>query len=125
MRLQIAALAVSMMGLMLMGAVSAQAALAPDDVVGSWSAQQDCRGKGDFAYIRKGPDVQQVISDGQREYRTPVRIKIDGGFVRVHIDEKIYTFRLPSPDRLEALKYTDSRTGLSANFAPRTWFRCS
>lgn len=125
MRLQIAVLAVSMMGLMLMGAVSAQAALTPDDVVGNWSAQQGCEGKGDFGYIRQGPDVQQVVSDGQREYHTPVRIQIDGGLVRVHIDEKIYTFRLPSPDRLEALKYTDSRTGLSANFAPRTWFRCS
>ena len=125
MRLQIAILATSMMALMMMGAITAQASLAPDDVVGNWSAQQGCEGKGDFAYIRTGLDVQQVVSDGQREYRTPVRIKIDGGFVRIHIDEKVYTFRLPSPDRLEALQYTDSRTGLTANFAPRTWFRCS
>jgi hypothetical protein len=125
MRLQIAILATSMMALMMMGAMTAQASLAPDDVVGNWSAQQGCEGKGDFAYIRKGLDVQQVVSDGQREYRTPVSIKIDGGFVRIHIDEKVYTFRLPSPDRLEALQYTDSRTGLTANFAPRTWFRCS
>ena len=125
MRLQIAVLATSMMALMMMGAITAQASLAPDDVVGNWSAQQGCEGKGDFAYIRTGLDVQQVVSDGQREYRTPVRIKIDGGFVRIHIDEKVYTFRLPSPDRLEALQYTDSRTGLTANFAPRTWFRCS
>ena len=73
------------------------------DVVGNWSAQQGCEGKGDFAYIRTGLDVQQVVTDGQREYRTPVRIKADGGFVRIHIDEKVYTFRLPSPDRLEAL----------------------
>lgn len=114
-----------MMALMMMGAMTAQASLAPDDVVGNWSAQQGCEGKGDFAYIRKGSNVQQVVSDGQREYRTPVSIKIDGGFVRIHIDEKVYTFRLPSPDRLEALQYTDSRTGLTANFAPRTWFRCS
>lgn len=125
MRLQIAVLATSMMALMMMGAMTAQASLAPDDVVGRWSAEQGCPGKGDFAYIRQGADVQQVISDGQREYRTPVRIKIENGLVRVHIDEKVYTFRLPSPDRLEALKYTDSRTGLSADFAPRTWFRCS
>lgn len=125
MRIQIAVLATSMMALMLMGAVSAQAALAPDDVVGNWSAQQGCQGKGDFAYVRQGPDVQQVISDGQREYRTPVRIKIDGGLVRVHIDEKVYTFRLPTPNRLEALQYTDSRTGLTADFSPRSWFRCS
>ncbi len=75
--------------------------------------------------FRTGSDVQQVVSDGQREYRTPVSIKIDGGFVRIHIDEKVYPSRLPSPDRLEALQYTDSRTGLTANFAPRTWFRCS
>jgi hypothetical protein len=103
MRLQIAVLATSMMALMMMGAITAQASLAPDDVVGNWSAQQGCEGKGDFAYIRTGLDVQQVVTDGQREYRTPVRIKIDGGFVRIHIDEKVYTFRLPSPDRLEAL----------------------
>lgn len=125
MRLQITILATSMIALMMVGAVSAKAALAPDDVVGNWSAQQGCEGKGDFGYIRQGPDVQQVVSDGQREYRTPVRIKIDGGLVRIHIDEKVYTFRLPSPDRLEALTYTDSRTGLTADFAPRTWFRCS
>jgi hypothetical protein len=98
MRLQIAVFATSMMG-----AMTAQASLAPDDVVGNWSAQQQCEGKGDFVYIRKGSDVQQVVSDGQREYRTPVSIKIDGGFVPIHIDEKVYTFRLPSPDRVEAL----------------------
>ena len=124
MRVQLTVLATSMIALM-MGAVSAQAALAPDDVVGQWSAEQGCQGKGDFAYIRRGADMQQVVSDGQREYRTPVRVKIEDGLVRIHIDEKVYTFRLPAPDRLEALKYTDSRTGLTADFSPRTWFRCS
>jgi hypothetical protein len=125
MRLQIAILAASMMGLMLMGAVSAKASLAPDDMVGRWSAQQGCQGNGDFAYIGRAPDLQQVISDGQREYRTPVNVKIVDGLLRVHMDEKVYTFRLSAPDRLEALQYTDSRTGLTASFSPRTWFRCS
>lgn len=125
MRLQITVLAVSMMALMLMGAVTAQAALAPDDVIGRWSAQQGCQGEGDFAYIRRGPQMHQVVSDGQREYRSPVTIRIEDGLLRVHMDEKVYTFRLPARDRLEALKYTDSRTGLTAEFSPRTWFRCS
>ena len=125
MRLQVAILAASMMALMMMGAITAHASLAPDDMVGRWSAQQGCEGKGDFAYVRRGPDMHQVVSDGQREYRTPVNVRIEGGLLRVHIDEKIYTFRLPAPDRLQALQYTDSRTGLTAEFSPRTWFRCS
>jgi hypothetical protein len=69
--------------------------------------------------------MHQVVSDGQRDYLTPVNVKIENGLLRVHIDEKVYTFRLPAPDRLEALQYTDSRTGLTAEFSPRTWFRCS
>lgn len=125
MRIQITVLAVSMMALMLMGAVTAHAALAPDDVIGRWSAQQGCQGKGDFAHIRRGPQMQQVVSDGQREYRTPVKVRIEDGLVRIQMDEKVYTFRLPARDRLEALQYTDSRTGLTAEFSPRTWFRCS
>ena len=125
MRIQITVLAVSMMALMMMGAVTAHAALAPDDVIGRWSAQQGCQGKGDFAYIRRGPQMQQVVSDGQREYRTPVNIRIEDGLVRIQMDVKVYTFRLPARDRLEALQYTDSRTGLTAEFSPRTWFRCS
>ena len=125
MRLQITVLAASMMALMMIGAVTAHAALAPDDVIGRWSAQQGCQGKGDFAYIRRGPDMHQVVSDGQREYRTPVKVRIEDGLLRVHMDEKVYTFRLPAPDRLEALQYTDSRTGLTAAFTPSTWFRCS
>ena len=116
MRLQIVVLVASMMALMMMGAVSGRAALAPDDVVGSWSAQQGCEGRGDFAYIRQGPDVQQVITDGQREYRTPVRIKIEGGLVRIHIDEKIYTFRLPAPDRLEDTGVRAQQKKLKAAF---------
>ena len=125
MRLQVAILAASMMALMMMGAITAHASLAPDDMVGRWSAQHGCEGKGDFAYVRRGPDMHQVVSDGQREYRTPVNVRIEGGLLRVHIDEKIYTFRIPAPDRLQALQYTDSRTGLTAEFSLRTWFRCS
>ena len=125
MRIQITVLAVSMMALMLMGAVTAHAALAPDDVIGRWSAQQGCQGKGDFAYIRRGPQMQQVVSDGQREYPTPVKVRIEDGLVRIQMDEKVYTFRLPARDRLAAWQYTDSRTGQSAEFSPRTWFRCS
>jgi len=131
MRLQLAILATSMMALMMVGAMSSRAARSPvlspvfTDVVGNWGANQDCVGPGAFAYVRKGADVQQVVRDGPREYRTPVQVTIENGLVSVHMDEKIYTFRLPTPDRLEALKYTDSRTGLSADFSPRTWFRCS
>lgn len=131
MRLQLAILATAMMALMMMGAMSARAARSPvpspvfTDVVGNWGANQGCVGSGAFAYVREGSDVQQVVRDGQREYRTPVRVTIENGLVRVHMDEKIYTFRLPAPNQLEALKYTDSRTGLTADFAPRTWFRCS
>ena len=47
--------------------------------------------------------MHQVVSDGQRDYLTPVNVKIENGLLRVHIDEKVYTFRLPAPDRLEAL----------------------
>ena len=131
MRLQLALLATAMMAVMMTGAMTAHAARSPipgpavTDVVGNWGANQGCVGTGAFAYVREGADVQQVVRDGAREYRTPVKVKIENGIVRVHMDEKIYTFRLPAPNRLEALKYTDSRTGLSADFSPRTWFRCS
>jgi len=69
--------------------------------------------------------MHQVVSDGQREYLPPVNFKIENGLLRVLIDEKVFTFGLPVPDRLEALQYTDSRTGLTAEFSPRTWFRYS
>lgn len=131
MRLQIAVLATAMFALMMMGAMTARAARSPvpaatlADVVGNWSANEECTGAGAFSYVRTGTSVQQVVRDGKREYRTPVTVKIENGFVRIHMDEKIYTFRLPTRDKLEAIKYTDSRTGLSADFSPRTWFRCS
>jgi hypothetical protein len=131
MRIQIAVLATAMLGMMMMGAMSAHAARSPvqpaslADVVGNWGANQGCVGPGAFAYVRQGAKVQQVVRDGQREYRTPVRVEVKNGLVRVHMDEKTYTFRLPTPNRLEALKYTDTRTGLTADFSPRTWFRCS
>lgn len=131
MRIQITVLATAMLGLMMMGAMSARAALSPvsptavADVVGNWGANEECKGAGAFSYVRSGAAVQQVVRDGQREYRTPVTVKIENGVVRVQMDEKIYTFRLPTRDKLEAIKYTDSRTGLSAEFSPRTWFRCS
>jgi len=130
-RLQITVLVTAMLAMMMVGAMSARAArspvpaAAPVDVVGNWGANQGCVGAGSFAYVRQGDNVQQVVSDGQREYRTPVRVEIENGLVRVHMDEKTYTFRLPAPNRLEALKYTDTRTGLTADFSPRTWFRCS
>lgn len=131
MRLQIAVLATSMLALMMMGAMTARAARSPvppmmlADVVGNWGANQECTGAGAFSYVRSGNDVQQVVRDGQREYRTPVTVKFENGLVRVRMDEKIYTFRLPSRDKLQAIKYTDSRSGLSAELSPRTWFRCS
>ena len=103
----------------------ASAALSPADVVGSWSARQGCAGGSDFAYVMTGGQMQQVVRDGRQEYRTPVRIQIEGGFLRVHMDEKTYTFRLQSKNSLQALDYKDSRTGLTAKFSPRTWFRCS
>ena len=52
-------------------------------------------------------------------------IQIDGGLLRVHVDEKTYTYRLQSKNSLQVLQYTDSRTGLTAKLSPRTWFRCS
>lgn len=131
MRLQLAVLATSMLALMMMGALSVRAARSPvpvpafADVVGNWGANQECTGAGAFSYVRSGTQFQQVVRDGQREYRTPVTVRVENGFVRVQMDEKIYTFRLPTRDRLEAVNYTDSRTGLSAKFSPRTWFRCS
>ena len=131
MRLQIAVLATAMLAVMMTGAMSARASRSPvppvalADVVGNWGANQECTGAGAFSYVRSGGNVQQVVHDGPREYRTPVTVKIENGVVRVQMDEKVYTFRLPSRDRLQAIKYTDSRTGLSADFSPRTWFRCS
>ncbi len=131
MRVQLAILATAMLALMMTGAMSARAARSPvpsptlTDFVGNWGANEGCVGTGDFAYVRKGAKVQQVVRDGKREYLTPVRVKIENGFVRVHMDEKVYTFRLSGRNRLQALKYTDSRTGLSAKISPRTWFRCS
>jgi hypothetical protein len=131
MRIQIAVLATAMLGMMMMGAMTAHAARSPvqpashADVVGNWGANEECKGPGAFSYVRSGSAVQQVVRDGQREYRTPVRVEIKNGLVRVHMDEKTYTFRLPTSNRLEALKYTDTRTGLTADFSPRAWFRCS
>lgn len=125
MRLQLVILATAMMGLMMLGAMSARAAIHPTDVVGRWGAQPGCAGGADFAYALQNGNIQRIVRDGPREQRTPVRVEVKDGFVTFHLDDKIYTFRLPSKNRLQALKYTDSRTGLTASFAPHTRFRCS
>ena len=104
---------------------SAMAARSPADVVGKWSAHQNCKNGADFAYVMQGGKLERIVRDGKRSYRTPVKIQIDGRNLRIQMDEKVYTFRLQTPDAMQALKYTDSRTGLAANLAPRTWFRCS
>tara|TARA_R110000868_G_scaffold39376_7_gene137152 strand:+ start:5368 stop:6129 length:762 start_codon:yes stop_codon:yes gene_type:complete len=131
MRVQLAILATAMLTLMMTGAMSAHAARSPTlsptltDFVGNWGTSRGCVGAGDFGYVRNGANVQRIVRDGPREYQTPVQVKFENGFVRVRMDEKVYTFRLSGPNRLQALKYTDSRTGLSAKISPRTWFRCS
>lgn len=104
---------------------SADAALRPADVVGGWSVNRECRNGSDFTYVMSGNQMHQVVRDGRQEYRTPVRIQIDGGLLRVHLDEKTYTYRLQSKNSLQVLHYKDSRTGLMAKLSPRTWFRCS
>lgn len=104
---------------------TAAAALRPADVVGGWSVNRECRNGSDFTYVMNGNQMHQVVRDGRQEYRNPVRIQIDGGLLRVHVDEKTYTYRLQSKNSLQVLQYTDSRTGLTAKLTPRTWFRCS
>lgn len=103
----------------------AGAALQPVDVIGGWSVNSECRNGSDFTYVMNGNQIHQVVRDGIQEYRNPVRIQIDGGLLRVHLDEKTYTYRLQSKNSLQVLQYTDSRTGLTAKLSPRTWFRCS
>ncbi|MEX2453535.1 MAG: hypothetical protein WD470_02460 [Rhodospirillaceae bacterium] len=106
------------------GAAQAQASLAPgENIVGRWAPQPDCRAPG-FSYVTTNDGVQHVVRDGERVYRTPVRIELEDDVVRVEIDEKIFTFRLPTRDTLQALRFTDTRNGLSAALRPRIWYRC-
>lgn len=106
------------------GGAQALASLAPNEnIVGRWSPQPDCRAPG-FSYVTTNDGVQRVVRDGDRVYRTPVRIEVDDDVVRVEIDEKIFTFRLPTRDTLQALRFTDTRNGLSAALRQRIWYRC-
>ncbi len=103
---------------------AAQAALAPGEIAGRWSPSHDCRAAG-FSYVRAGTGLQHVVEDGSRSFRTPVKVRVEGGVIHVQIDEKVFTFRLPTPDTLQAVSYTDTRNGLSVEVAPRTWYRCN
>ena len=71
------------------------AALLPADVVGGWSGNRKCRNGSDFTYAMNGNQKHQVVRDGCQEYRNPVRIQIEGGLLRPHVDEKTYTYRQP------------------------------
>jgi hypothetical protein len=103
---------------------AARAALAPGEIAGRWSSERDCRATG-FSYVRSDGGLLHVVEDGARSFRTPVSVRVEGGLLRVTVDEKVFTFRLPTPDTLQALSYTDTRNGLSVEVAPRTWYRCS
>ncbi len=103
---------------------AARAALAPGEIAGRWAAERDCRATG-FAYIRGDTGLLHVVEDGSRSFRTPVNVRVEGDLVHVQVDEKVFTFRLPTHDTLQALSYTDTRNGLSVAVAPRTWYRCN
>ena len=125
MRLQLVNVATAMMGLMMLGAMSARAAIHPTDVVGRWGAQPGCTGGTNFAYALQNGNIQRIDRDGRRDQRTPVRVETKDGFVTVRLDDNIYTFRLPREEPTSIVQNTDSPTRLTAKFAPRTWFRCS
>lgn len=109
--------------LLTMGLAQAQAALSPGEIVGRWSPDRDCRAAG-FAYVAAGNGLQHAVTDRGRTFLTPVRVRVADGVVSVQVDEKIYTFRLPTPNTLQPLGYTNTRNGLSVAVRPRTWYRC-
>lgn len=108
---------------MVAGFARAQAALAPDHIVGRWAADAECAGSA-FAYVSTGEQILHELQDNGRVYRTPVEVDVEGDVVRVRFDEKVYSFRLPAPDRLQAVGYTDTRNGLTVSIGPRVWHRC-
>ena len=120
MRLQIAVLATAMLAVMMTGAMSARASRSPvppvalADVVGNWGANQECTGAGAFSYVRSGGNVQQVVHDGPREYRTPVTVK----FARNRIGSTGWGATRSTSTRLLVLMIEMKRSGQSVNGVP-------
>lgn len=106
-----------------LGAGNAWSTLSPDQIVGQWTPERSCGGNG-FAYVMNGSEIHHELNHGGAVYRTPVQVNVDGNVVRVRFEEKIYSFRLPTPDTLQAFGYTDTRNGLTAEITPRVWHRC-